>query len=76
METEKDYWVSQKRDGKWVVKHSGAKKASSLFNTQELAWKEARRFARAAGTEAYLKGRDGEICAQNKYGNDTYPPKK
>jgi len=76
MITEKDYWTSKKIDGKWAVNHSGAKKASSLFNTQELAWKEARRFARAAGTKAYLKGKDGKIQAQNRYGNDPYPPKK
>ena len=75
MSTKKDYWTSKRSDGKWAVKHAGAKKASSLFNTQEQAWKETRRLARAVGTEAFLKGRDGKIRVRNSYGNDTHPPK-
>ncbi len=75
MEPKKNYWTSKRTDGKWAVKHSGAKKATLLFNTQEEAWKEARRLARAVGSEAFLKGKDGKIRARNSYGNDPYPPK-
>ena len=75
MTSKKDYWTSKRNDGKWAVKHSGAQRASSLFDTQEQAWKEARRLARTSGTEAYLKDRNGKIRARNSYGNDPFPPK-
>jgi len=75
MGAKKDYWTSRRSDGKWAVKHSGANKASSLFTSQEEAWKETRRLARTAGTEAFLKGKDGKIRARNTYGDDPYPPK-
>ncbi len=74
MAANKNYWTSKRSDGKWAVKHEGAHKASSLFSTQEQAWKEARRLARSAGTEAFLKGRNGKIRARNSFGNDPYPP--
>lgn len=70
-----DYWTSKRNDGKWAVKKAGSEKASSLHGTQDDAWKEARRLARGAGTEAFLKGRDGKIRARNSYGNDPYLPK-
>ncbi len=75
MGSKKDYWASKRQDGKWVVKRAGAKRASSIFDTQEEAWKEARRLARTSGGEAYLKGKDGKIRARNSYGNDPCPPK-
>ncbi len=75
MATKKDYWTSKRKDGKWSVKRSGAKRASSLFDTQEQAWKEARRLARASGSEAFLKDKNGKIRARNSYGNDPFPPK-
>jgi len=74
MATKKDYWASKRSDGKWAVKKSGSSKATSLHDTQENAWKEARRLARGAGTEAFLKGKDGKIRTRNSYGNDPYPP--
>jgi hypothetical protein len=70
-----DYWTSKRPDGSWTVKKSGTSRASSVHSTQDSAWKEARRLARGAGSEAYLKGRDGKIRARNSYGNDPYPPK-
>ncbi|MBI9039506.1 MAG: DUF2188 domain-containing protein [Bacteroidales bacterium] len=75
MAEKKDYWTSKRSDGKWAVKHTGAQRASYLFETQEQAWKEARRLARTSGTEAFLKDREGKIRARNSYGNDPFPPK-
>lgn len=70
-----NYWTSKRNDGKWAVKKEGSAKASSLHNTQESAWKEARRLARGVGSEAFLKDRDGNIRARNSYDNDLVPPK-
>ena len=75
MESNKDYWTSKRNDGTWSVKREGSTKASSLHNTQEQAWKEARRLARGAGSEAFLKDINGRIRARNSYGNDPFPPK-
>lgn len=74
MARNKDYWTSKRSDGKWAVKKSGSDKASSLHDTQEHAWKEARRLARGTGSEAFLKGKDGKIRARNSYGNDPFSP--
>lgn len=69
-----NYWTSKRSDGKWAVKKEGSTKASSLHNSQENAWKETRRLARGAGSEAFLKDREGKIRVRNSYGNDAYPP--
>ena len=74
MIAKRDYWTSKRNDGKWAVKKSGASKATSIHETQENAWKEARRLARGANSEAILKGKDGKIRARNSYGTDPYPP--
>lgn len=75
MTSKPDYWASKRSDGQWAVKKEGAIQASSLHNTQESAWKEARRLARGVGSEAFLKNRDGQIRARNSYGEDPFPPK-
>lgn len=69
-----DYWTSKRKDGNWAVKRSGSSKAASLHTTQTDAWKEARRLARGAGSEAFLKDKDGKIRARNTYGKDPFPP--
>lgn len=75
MPTEKnDYWTSPTRNGGWAVKRTGAERAASVHDTQEGAWKEARRLARGAGSEAFLQDREGKIRARNSYGHDPYPP--
>lgn len=71
----KNYWTSKRSDGQWVVKLSNSNRASSLHETQEEAWKEARRLARGAGIEAFLKDKNGKIRVRNSYGNDPFPPK-
>ena len=75
MTQKKSFWATQRRNGKWAVEKTGTNRASSLFNTQEQAWKEARKLARRDGTEAFLKGKDGKIRARNTYGCDPYPLK-
>ncbi|WP_353641025.1 DUF2188 domain-containing protein [Mesorhizobium sp. WSM2239] len=70
----KNYWTTKSSDG-WAVKKEGSTRASSVHTTQAEAWSEARRLARGAGSEAFLKDSDGKIRARNSYGNDPYPPK-
>jgi hypothetical protein len=71
----KNYWTSPRSEGGWSVRKAGAERAASIHDSQEDAWKEAKRLARGAGSEAILKGRDGQIRARNSYGNDPFPPK-
>lgn len=70
-----NYWTSRRGDGSWAVKKEGSSRASSVHGTQAEAWTEARRLARGAESEAFLKGRDGTIRARNTYGRDPFPPK-
>ena len=70
-----DYWTSPRSDGTWVVKRAGARRAASIHTKQADAWKEARRLARGAGSEAFLQGKDGQIRTRNSYGSDPFPPK-
>jgi hypothetical protein len=73
--SKKDYWTSPRSEGGWAVRRTGADKAASVHDSQEDAWKEAKRLARGAGSEAILQGRDGQIRARNSYGNDPFPPR-
>jgi hypothetical protein len=75
MASKGEYWTGPRRDGGWSVKRNGTSKATSVHNTKFEAWKETRRLARGAGTEAFLKGKDGKIRTRNTYGNDPYPLK-
>lgn len=68
------FWTS-KSGGNWQVKRDGATRPSSVHNSQSGAWNEARRLARGAGGNAYLKDADGQIRAQNSYKEDI-PRKK
>jgi hypothetical protein len=70
----KNYWVTP-HDGRWAVKREGTDQPISVHATQADAWNEARRQARADGSEAVLQGRDGRIRERNTYGNDPYPPR-
>ena len=67
------FWTSPHEDGSWTVKKIGSSRAASVHNTQADAWREARRLARGQGSDAYLRGRDGKIRANNSYGNDPIP---
>jgi len=68
------FWTS-KSGSSWQVKKAGATQPASVHNSQSGAWNEARRLARGAGGDAYLKGTDGRIRAQNSYKEDA-PRKK
>lgn len=70
----KNYWTRKREQG-WAVKREGSQRAASVHPTQEAAWNEARRLARGAGGEAFLKGSNGQIRARNTYGKDPFPPK-
>ena len=62
-------WCTPHDDG-FQVKREGAERASSVHGTQEEAWDEAQRLARADRVEAILAGRDGQIRERNSFGND------
>jgi hypothetical protein len=68
------FWTSKTTTG-WQVRKSGASHPSSIHNSQSGAWSEARRLARGAGGEAYLKDSNGDIRAQNSY-KENAPRKK
>ena len=63
------------RGGKWIVRRTGASRASAIFDTQIEAIERARDLARTQGTELYIHGRDGRIRERNSFGGDPVPPK-
>jgi len=69
-----NFWTS-KTGSRWQVKKQGATQPSSVHASQSGAWNEARRLARGAGGDAYLKDSNGRIRAQNSYKEDA-PRKK
>jgi len=69
-----DYFASRRKDGTWTVKSTGSGKVNSVYSSKEEAWKETRRLARGAGSEAILIGKNGKITAQNTYDNYSNPP--
>ncbi|MEN3972237.1 DUF2188 domain-containing protein [Sphingomicrobium sp. XHP0235] len=62
-------WCTPHNDG-WQVKRAGATRASSVHETQEDAWDEARRMGRADEVEVFLQGEDGKIRERHTYGHD------
>ena len=74
----RDRMVSKGADGKWANKRNGAKRASSLHNTQKEAEATARQMLKnQGGGELTTKGRDGKIRSNDTIppGNDPNPPK-
>jgi Uncharacterized protein conserved in bacteria (DUF2188) len=61
-----NFWVVKSSSG-WVVKKEGSSRPTSVHSTQTQAWAESRRLARGVGGDAFLKGHDGRIRAQNSY---------
>jgi uncharacterized protein DUF2188 len=52
--------------GKWAVEKPGAKRASSIHDTQKAAIAAARQnLKKAGGGELAVKGRDGAVREQN-----------
>jgi uncharacterized protein YdaT len=60
------------RDGNWAVKSEGAKRASSIHDTQNEAIKAAREIAHNQSSELFI---DGRIRERDSEGHDPYPPK-
>lgn len=63
------------RGGKWIVRTSGAARASASFPTRQEAVARARTIAKERGTELYIHGTDGRIRERMSYGKDAPPPK-
>lgn len=61
------FYTSPHEKGAWAIKRDGAFKAVSVHKTQAEAWKEARRLARGARTDAVLKDKNGKILTKNSY---------
>lgn len=62
-------------DGRWIVKKEGSNRTFSHHSTKSSAWKETRRLARGAETEAILEDLDGNVYTRNSYCSDPYPQK-
>jgi len=71
MKNQNFYTAVPRKDGGWSVKKSDSSRPASIHKTQSSAWKEARRLARGEGSEAVLRGRDGEIRSSNSYAFDS-----
>lgn len=63
------------RGDKWIVRRTGAAKATGVFETQREAIDRARNLAQSQGTELYIHGRDGRIRERSSFGGDPFPPK-
>jgi hypothetical protein len=72
-----DYDVTRRPDGKWQATTPGAKRASSVQDTQSAAQRDATRFARGSvGGEVRIRGTDGRIRNSNTIGKpDPFPPR-
>lgn len=57
-----------KAGGVWIVTE-GSGRSASKHTSQDEAWKETRRLARGAGSEAILRGKDGKVLTRNHYGH-------
>jgi hypothetical protein len=61
--------------GGWSVRHTGAARATRVFDRQEDAVEYARDIARKEHSELYVHRRDGTIREMSRYGNDPFPPR-
>ena len=71
MEIREDFCTSPRQDGSWAVKRCGDEPNESVYSTKSEAWKETRRLARGAGSQALLHDRDGTIHTRNSYESDS-----
>lgn len=72
-----DRYVTKHDDG-WAVKAPGAKRASSVHDTQKEAEKAAKKtVGNLGGGEVRIQGRDGRWRDSDTVapGNDPYPPR-
>jgi Uncharacterized protein conserved in bacteria (DUF2188) len=71
----RDQHVVANPRGGWSVRHTGAARASRVFERQEDAVRYARQVAKRESTELYIHRRDGTIKERDSYGHDPLPPK-
>jgi len=71
----KDQHVAPNPRGGWSVRHTGAARATRVFETQKDAIDFARRVARKESSELYIHRRDGTIKERDSYGYDPFPPR-
>jgi hypothetical protein len=64
-----DVMVTPQGD-QWAVKRKGAKRASSLHNTQEQAKEKGKQTAQREKAELEIRNREGEVRDRISYGND------
>ena len=70
----KNVHVTHRRDKTWAVISEGAKRASSLHDTQGGAIKAATPIAQARKSEVVIHNRENKISDKDSYGNDPHPP--
>lgn len=70
----KDVHVVPHSDG-WAVKRPGADRASSVHDTQAGAIDAGRDLAKAAQSELFIHGRNGQIRDRDSFGPDPCPPR-
>lgn len=75
MKQQKEYHVTQRKDGKWQYKEIHNERATGVVSTQVKAIEKARTVAINQRAEVVIHGRDGKIREKNSYGNDPFPPK-
>jgi len=70
-----NFWCVPNSAGNgWFVQQEGNPNPLAVFDTQQAAWDDTQRRARAARGESFLQGRDGKIRQRNSFGNDPHPP--
>jgi len=74
----RDQHVVPNPRGGWSVRHTGAARATRVFDTQEEAVKYARDLAQKESVELYVHRRDGTvrestIKQRNGHGRDAFP---
>lgn len=67
--------VVPNHSGRWIVRKSGASRASRVFVTRNDAVAYARHLARKDRSEVYIHGRDGTVSQRDSYGPDQSPPR-
>jgi hypothetical protein len=71
----KDQHVVANPRGGWSVRHTGAARATRVFESQKDAVDYARGIARKKSSELYIHRRDGTIKEKSSYGKDPFPPR-
>jgi hypothetical protein len=71
----KNVWVTSRKNGDWAVKTEGSSKAYRVCDTRKEAEKVGRRVAQNNDVELFVQNKNHKIGSKNSYGNDPNPPK-